>query len=96
MYLLTLFGISSSFYTRSYEQLFQGLIQGNRAVSLRFFLIVVLLIRSLYQADLIKESSSSISKVIYYLIGKIFIDDSDLNIMNDGTEDEVQIVQRAQ
>ena len=89
MYLLTSYGISSSFYTGSAKNPFQGLIQGNSAVSPGFLLITVLLIRSLYQAKIIKESTLSISKIIYQLAGQIFIDDSDFNIMNTGNESKI-------
>jgi len=50
MYLLTAHRLSTSFYTRSDSQLFQSLIQGNRAASSGFLLIAILLIRSLHSA----------------------------------------------
>ena len=96
MYLITSYGILESFYTGIENKPFQGLIQGNRVVSPGFLLIVVLLIRALYKANLIPPSESMISKAIYYLAGQIFVDNSDFNIMNNGMEDKEAIVRRAQ
>ena len=96
MYLLTAHRLSDTYYIGYLLQPFQGLIQGNCTVSPSFMLIAILLIRSLYYVDLISASSSPISHCIYHLAGQIFIDDSDFNIMNQGREDEQQIVRRAQ
>ena len=62
---------------------------------LGFLLIAVLLVRVLYRANLIPQSESPISKVIYYLAGQIFVDNLDFNIMNNRDEDEEAIVRRA-
>ena len=96
MYLLTAYRISETFYTGSDSHPFQGLIQGNGAASLGFLLMTVMLIRSLYSANLIPKSTSLISQCMYYLAGQIFIDDSNFNIMNKSREDELTIVKRGQ
>ena len=88
MYLLTTHGLSDTYYTGSLSQPFQGLIQGNGTASPSFMLIVILLIRSLYFADLVPTASSPISHCIYHLAGQIFVDDSDFNIMNQDREDK--------
>ena len=96
MCLLTAHGISFTFYTGTYLNPFQGLIQGNGVASPGFLIIVVLLIRSSCNKNLIPPSTSPIFKVIYYLAGQIFINNSDFNIMNTGDEAEAIIVNRAQ
>ena len=53
MYLIIAYRLSENYYTGSASKLFQGLIQGNRASSLGFLLIAVMLIRGLHKADLI-------------------------------------------
>ena len=90
------YSMSSTFYTGTLLNPFQGLIQGNRAASLGFLIIAVLLIQSLYNKNLISPSTSPISKVIYYLTGLIFVDDLEFNIMNSGDESEIRIVNYAQ
>ena len=96
MYLMIAYGISSTYYTGSDHQPFQGLVQGNGAAFPGFLLITILLIRSLYSTNLITHSNAPISKVIYQLAGQIFVDDLDFNVMNTGYEDENEIIQRAQ
>ena len=39
---------------------------------------------------------SHISKIILYLVGQIFVNNSDFNIMNKGEEDVNAIVERSQ
>ena len=92
VYLLTAYGLFSSFYTSTDLNLFQGLIQGNGIASPGFLIITVLLIQSLYNTNLIPPSTSPISKVIYYLAGQIFVDNPNFNIMNAGDEAEAIIV----
>ena len=82
MYLLTTHGLSDTYYMGSISQPFQGLIQGSGAFSPSFMLIAILLIRSLYFADLVPAASSPISHCVYHLVHQIFINDSDFNIMN--------------
>ena len=67
IYLVTACSISNTFYTEIKENPFQELIQENEAASLGFLLIAVILIRRLYQAELIPPSYSPIYKVIYHL-----------------------------
>ena len=93
---MTSYSVSDSFYTRTKERPFQGLIQGNGTILPGFLLIAVFLIRALYRANLIPLSESPISKVIYYLAGQIFVDDSDFNTMNNGKEDKEMIIKRTQ
>ena len=58
--------------------------------------IASMLIRRLYQKNLVPASFSLISRMIYYLAGQIFIDNSDFNIMNNEEEDEYTIIKKAQ
>ena len=69
MYLMIYYEISKSFYIRTESKPFQGLIQGNRVALPGFLLIIVLLIRALYRANLIPLSELLIFKAIYYLVG---------------------------
>jgi len=48
MYLMTAFGILDNFYTWINKNLFQGLIQENRAASPSFLLITIILVYLLY------------------------------------------------
>jgi hypothetical protein len=79
---MTIFGISNYFYMGIEENPFQGLIQGNRATSLGFLIIAIILVRALYQNRLVPATVSPITRMISYLARQIFIDNIDLNIMN--------------
>ena len=59
-------------------------------------LIAIMLIRVLCKKNLIPPSESLLSKTIYHLAGMIFVDDSELNIMNKGEESIEQVVSRRQ
>ena len=96
IHLLTAHRLSEQFYTGTTSKSFQSLIQENGAASPGFLLIAIILIRELYQANLIPPSTSLILQYIYYLAGQIFIDDSDLNVMNKGKELAQEIIRRAQ
>ena len=96
MCLITAFGISDNFYVDSEGYLFQEFIQGNRAAASSFLLITVILVWALYQRNLIMLAVLPISKVISYLAGQIFIDNTNLNIINKRNEDINQIVERVQ
>ena len=96
MYLMISYGTSDSFCTETEERPFQGLIQGNSAVSPGFILITILLIRCLYNKRLVHSLESPISKAMYYLASLTFVNDSEFNIMNNGEESIIDITNRAQ
>ena len=57
-------------------------------------LIAIMFMRVLHKKNLIPPSESPLSKTIYHLAGMIFVDDSELNIMNKGEESIEQVVTR--
>ena len=65
MYLMASFSISEGYYTRSSTLLFQGLIQGNGTASPDFILITIMLIWALYTSNLVPQSTSLISRIMY-------------------------------
>ena len=68
MYLMIVYGLSNNFYSGQVLP-FQGLIQGNGAISPRFLLIAIILIRYLYYKKLIPESVLPITNKIFTLVG---------------------------
>ena len=96
MYLLISYGLSDSFYVRDKNQWFQGLIQGNGAAFPRFLLIAIMLVQSLYLKGLVIEMVTLISQMVFKLAGQIFVDDTNLNIVNKGNELVEDILERAQ
>ena len=54
-----------------------------------------MLIWSLYSKGLLTEIVTPISQMVFKLAGQIFIDDTNLNIVNKGNESVEEILERA-
>lgn len=70
--------------------------QGDGAASPGFLLIAIILVRSLYSRGLTADMITPILRVVFKLAGQIFVDDADLNIMNNGCESEEAVLDWAQ
>ena len=55
-----------------------------------------MLVRSLYSKDLVIEMVTSISQIVFKLVGQIFVNNTDLNIVNKRKESVEEILERAQ
>ena len=93
---MTAYGVSETFYLDNKKQWFRGLMQDNGAVSPGFLIIAIMLVRSLYSKGLVMDSVTPISQVIFTLAGQIFVDDTDLNMINKENENVEEIMFRAQ
>ena len=89
------FRVFSKFYTGTKELPFQGRVQGNRAIPPIWLIISILLIRYLYGLKLISVIKISITQLVFQLVGFLYIDDTNLILMNDGKESTVEIISRA-
>ena len=59
-------------------------------------LITILIIHLLYKANLFLPSISPITRVLYYLVDFIFVNDLEFHIMNQGEETIQMILERVQ
>ena len=93
--LRTDFGVSTSFYTRN-GQPFKGAVQGNGAAPVLWLIILVFLIRCLYQQKIVTSITSPISKLSQFLAALMHVDDTDLYVINDGFVCALEVVTKAQ
>ena len=96
MHLRTGFRTSSSFYSSTSNWIFQGVIQGNGAALVVWLLLSILLVKYLYSLELIPQLITLLSLVLFQLAASLYIDDTNINIRNNSTESESDIIARAQ
>ena len=96
MFLRTSFGISSSCYSGSFALPFQGAIQGNGAAPVLWLIISIILVRYLYALNLVTEHHTPISGALFSLAALVYVDDSDLNILNLNQKSTVEVLEEAQ
>ena len=61
-----------------------------------WLVLSILLVWFLYSSRWVSVQTSAISKVVYKLVGLLYVDDIDLVALNSGNELEVEVVTRAQ
>ena len=96
MYLQTSFGTLTSAYSYSIQSSFQDSIQGNRATLVLWLIIGILLIRYFYLKGLVSKHFTPISNISFQLAAFLYIDDSDLNILNLNRKSNLEVIKEAQ
>ena len=96
MFLRTSHGISTTYYSDTIGQPFQGVVQGNGAAPALWLIISIFLVRYLYSKKVTTEISTPISRVILPLAALIFVDDTDLYVFNSGADNAEDVVIKAQ
>ena len=74
--------VSSLAYSGSNLIPFQRVVQGNEATLVLWLIISILLIRYLYALGLVSKHSTLISGIVFQLATLIYVDNTDLNILN--------------
>ena len=95
MYLQTSFGTSTSTYSSSIQSPFQDSIEGNEATPALWLIIRILLIRYLYHKGLVSKHLTPISNISFQLVALLYVDDSNLNIMNLNRKSTLEVIQEA-
>ena len=70
--------------------------QGNGAAQVLWLLISILLIRYLYALGLVTQHYTPISGLVFRLAALIYVDDSDLNVLNLNQKSTLEVVEEAQ
>ena len=96
MYLRTIFGILSNFYSGSLDLPFYSTVQGNRAALALWLIVSIFLVRYLYIKGIAEEYRTIISSIIYKLIALLYVNDTDLLAMNSGKKTSLEVILRAQ
>ena len=74
---------------------FQGVCQGNGAGPAVWLLVSLLLIRFMHAKGAVSEFQTAVSRVIVTLMGFAFVDDTDLVVLGDPTNDLTVVLNRA-
>ena len=72
------------------------MIQGNGTASPAWMIMVIMIILYLYHLQLVPISYTPISREEFQLIAQLFVNDTDLNIENNGSEMEIDVINRVQ
>ena len=96
MFLRTSHGISTTYYSDTIGQPFQGVVQGSGAAPALWLIISIFLVRYLHSKKVTTEIISPISRVVLPLATLIFVDDTDLHVFNSGSDSAEEVVIKAQ
>ena len=96
MYLQTSFKLSTQSYTGIKSLLFQGGVQENGAAPPIWLMISIILVRYLYSSKFATISKTAITKVAFQLVGFLYVDDTDITILNEGQETAEEVIARVQ
>ena len=94
MFLLSLNGVSDSAYFRSVLVPFQGAVQGNSAALVLWLIISIILIHYLYSLGLVSKYHTPISGIAFQLAALIYVDSSDLNVLNLAHKSILEVVEK--
>ena len=95
MFLRTSHGISTTYYSDTIGQPFQGVVQGDGAAPALWLISSIFLVRHLCSKKVTAEISTPISRVILLLAALIFVDDTDLYVFNSGADNAEEVVMKA-
>ena len=96
MFLRTSHSISTTYYSDTIGQPFEGVVQGSGAAPAIWLIISIFLVRYLCKKKVTTEITSPMSRVILSLAALIFVDDTDLYVFNSGTDSTEEIARKAQ
>ena len=88
--------VSDSHYSGDEDQLFQGVIQGSSAATALWMIISIFLVRYLCSKNLHSQIATLITKITMPLVALLFADDTDLCVINSGSESTEEVVRKAQ
>ena len=96
MFLRTSHGISTTYYSDTIDQPFQGVVEDSGAAPALWLIISIFLVRYLRSKKVTEEITSPLSRATLLLAALIFVDDTDLHAFNSGADDTEEIAIKAQ
>ena len=94
MFLRTAFGVSEHYYSGDDDRPFQGIVQGSGAAPALWIIISIFLVRYLYSKNLTIQLSTPLSGIVMLLAALIFVDNTDLYVLNQGTDSAKEVTRK--
>ena len=96
MFLRTSYGIAETSYSGDIETLFQRVVQGSEATPALCLIMSIFLMHYLCSKNLPSHMITPISGAVMSLAALMFVDDTDLYVLNSGLNRTENVVDKAQ
>ena len=96
MFLRTSYRVLDLHYSGDEDQPFQGVLQGSSAAPALWIIISIFLVRCLCSKNLYSQIATLITKIIMPLVALLFADNTNLHVVNLGSEFAEEVVRKAQ